>query len=82
MAVATQTQTKSLLPKDLVSKVRTSLGRLSYHQLNDVICSVDVDNHITLTGHLKSYYLKQIAQTIAVKVPGVEQVTNDILVME
>lgn len=82
MTVATLTQTNSLLQNDLVSKVRASLGRLSYQQLNDVNCSADNNNQITLTGHLKSYYLKQIAQTIAAKVPGVEQVKNEILVLE
>ncbi len=82
MAVENLTQTKSLLQNDLVSKVRGSLERLSYQQLNDVTCSSDGNNHITLTGHLKSYYLKSIAQTIAAKVPGVKQVTNEILVLE
>lgn len=82
MAIATSISNSSLVPNDLVNNVRASLGRLSYQQLNDVDCSVDGNNNVTLTGNLKSYYLKQIAQAIAIKVPGVGQVNNQILVKE
>lgn len=82
MAVATSIPTNSSLSNELVNNVRASLGRLSYQQLNDVDCSVDGENNVTLTGSLKSYYLKQIAQAIAIKVPGVGQVNNQILVRD
>lgn len=67
-------------PEDLISKVRSSLGKLSYNQLDNVDCILEGTDHVKLTGQLKSYYLKQIAHTIALKVPGVRQVTNNILV--
>ncbi|TWT58024.1 BON domain protein [Thalassoglobus neptunius] len=67
---------------DLVTRVKLSLGKLSYHQLDDVSCSIERGNQVTLSGKLRSYYLKQIAQTIAQKVPGVVSVQNDILVMD
>lgn len=31
-----------------------------------------------LTGQLKSFYLKQVAQSVAVKIPGVRSVRNEI----
>ena len=67
---------------DLVTRVKQSLGKLSYRQLDGVICSADERNQVTLSGKLQSYYLKQIAQTIAQKVPGVRLVRNNILVKD
>lgn len=67
---------------DLVTRVKLSLGKLSYHQLDGVDCHVENGDQITLSGNLRSYYLKQIAQAIALKVPGVRSVNNEILVME
>lgn len=68
--------------EDLVTRVKLSLGRLSYHQLDAVSCSVESNDQITLTGQLHSYYLKQIAQAIAQKVPGVRTVNNQICVVD
>lgn len=65
---------------DLIRKVELSLESHSYHQLNDVTCTAQAADQITLRGQLRSYYLKQIAQTIAQKVPGVRLVRNEILV--
>lgn len=82
MATLLQNNETLLVTSDLVSQVRDSLRKLSYHQLDDVECAVVSEDHVTLTGKLHSYYLKQIAQTIAIKVPGVRRVTNEILVTE
>ncbi len=71
-----------LSTNDLVSRVKHSLAKLSYRQLDGVDCTVESDDRVTLSGRLRSYYLKQIAQTIAIKVPGVKSVTNEITVKE
>lgn len=82
MAVSSTQPALETEPCDLINSVRTSLGKLSYHQLDDVTCTLEEDNNVKLSGILHSHYLKQIAQTIAVKVPGVRHVTNEILVTE
>lgn len=61
----------------LAARVKLSLERLGYQQLRAVNCRVDRGD-VCLTGRLPSYYLKQIAQTIAMRVPGVYRITNEI----
>ena len=36
------------------------------------------DQVVILKGHVPSYYLKQIAQVVAVKVTGMRQMANDV----
>lgn len=60
--------------------VELALGRAGYPELQQVeVC--EVDGRIELTGTVRSYYLKQMAQTAALQVPGVEEVRNEIVVM-
>ena len=66
---------------DLGRRVHLTMQRLGYSDLHGVQC-VAYDGHIRLRGTLKSFYLKQVAQSIAMKTPGVRQVTNDISVVE
>lgn len=65
----------------LASDVHRSLSQLGYPQLNRVECRVD-GKHVQLRGELRSYYLKQVAQSVAAKVSGVEQVHNRIRVVD
>ena len=58
-------------------RVVSSLHNLGYVELNQIGCNV-VRGQVTLCGEISSYYLKQVAQTIALKVPGVGQVFNNI----
>ncbi len=67
-------------PRSLVTEVQNALSILSYRQLDQVECFAEKQGHVTLSGKLQSYYLKQIAQAIALKVPGVRQVTNKICI--
>jgi len=57
--------------------LRISFEQLGYQQLNNVDCQVE-GNVLVLTGKLKSFYLKQVAQTVAMKIPGVASVRNQI----
>lgn len=57
--------------------LRISFDQLGYQQLNNIRCEVE-GNVMVLSGNLKSFYLKQVAQTVAVKIPGVASVRNQI----
>jgi osmotically-inducible protein OsmY len=61
----------------LAERVERALRATGYGPLR----SVDVTAHarlIILEGRIPSYYLKQIAQSIALTVQGVEHVKNDL----
>jgi osmotically-inducible protein OsmY len=64
----------------VIDQIERTLSCLGYAQLNNVRCVAHGDE-ITLTGQLDSYYLKQVAQSVAIKVPGVRNVRNDIQVV-
>lgn len=66
---------------DLGQRVQLTMQRLGYTELHGVKC-VAFDGHIRLRGTLKSFFLKQVAQSIAMKTPGVRRVINEIKVSE
>ena len=70
------------LKSDRVIKgeVARSIRELSCHQIRDVEC-VCQKGVVTLRGTLPTFYLKQVAQSIASKVPGVNRIVNDIRVV-
>jgi osmotically-inducible protein OsmY len=68
---------KDQLP--LTDQIQRALACIGYAQLNAVECVAEGDE-VTLSGQLDSFYLKQVAQSVALKVPGVKKVKNDILV--
>lgn len=62
---------------------RTAEHRLqagSYPVLKNVVCEC-VAGRLVLTGTVGSYYLKQMAQTLVARIPGVEQVDNQLEVL-
>ncbi len=61
------------------SRVKISLLELGYPQLAGLTCEAD-GSTVFLKGELGSYYLAQVAQSIAKKVPGVRLVVNQIRV--
>ena len=63
----------------LEDRVRISFEQLGYPQLNAIQC-IATDDLMLLTGELSSFYLKQVAQSVAVKIPGVREVRNEIQV--
>ncbi|MEL7496150.1 MAG: BON domain-containing protein [Planctomycetota bacterium] len=69
------------IPKlTLEDRVRISFEQLGYPQLNAVHCVAEGDL-MRLQGQLNSFYLKQVAQSVAVKTPGVRSVENEIEVI-
>ena len=64
-------------PTELVERVKATFAGLGYPQLANVACDAQ-GSTIYFTGVLNSFYLKQIAQTLAIKVPGVRRVVNNI----
>lgn len=65
----------------LEDRVRISFDQLGYPQLNAITCVAEGDL-MRLTGTLNSFYLKQVAQSVAVRTPGVRSVENEIEVIE
>lgn len=62
------------------AQLRQILARLGYQQLNEINCTACGDEMV-LTGKLDSFYLKQVAQSVAINIPGIRCVKNDILVV-
>lgn len=56
-------------------KAEEKLRRSAYLALRDVSCTAK-GHALYLRGHLPSYYLKQVAQTVALGVEGVRHVVN------
>lgn len=65
--------------EEIASRLRRTLNCLGYAQLNRVHCRIEGDE-IVLLGELNSFYLKQVAQSVALKMPGVRNVRNEIVV--
>ena len=61
----------------LVERIKSKLAELGYSQLNTIGCSAEGDE-VLLTGELDSFYLKQVAQSVVIKVPGVKNIRNEI----
>jgi osmotically-inducible protein OsmY len=64
----------------LGQRVELALRATGYLPLRGVEVSIDGQRAI-LTGRVPSYYLKQIAQTAALSVPGVLDLRNDVQVI-
>lgn len=76
---ASQPADSQIATLSLEDRVRISFEQLGYPQLNAVQCTATGDQML-LTGELSSFYLKQVAQSVAVKIPGVREVRNEIQV--
>ena len=70
---ATQAERSDLLHNAVIAALRSS----GYRLLWDLECEVREDL-VTLTGVLPSFYLKQVAQTIAMGVDQVREVRNGV----
>ena len=57
--------------------LREELGTSRYWPIRHLVCQIDRDR-ITVQGTVSSFYLKQIAQTVATKVVGIEYVRSEI----
>jgi len=65
----------------LSARVRHRLQQSSYQAVRRINV-LEHEGVLTLYGNVASFYLKQIAQETAAKVPGVDQVHNRVQVSE
>ena len=61
------------------SALKQELGTSPYWSIRHLVCQIDRDR-ITVQGTVSSFYLKQIAQSLATKVVGIECVRSEIKV--
>lgn len=73
---ASENQSSSL---SLLKQLQESFEQLGYPQLQGIQCSVE-DGILRMTGELESFYLKQVAQSVAIKIVGSNCVQNQIAV--
>ena len=59
------------------SALKQELGTSPYWSIRQLVCQIDRDR-ITVQGTLSSFYLKQIAQSLATKVVGIECMRSEI----
>lgn len=60
-----------------VSVLQRQFCTSAYWSIRQLVCEIDRER-IVLRGTLPSYYLKQVAQSLAIKVVGVEHLHSDI----
>ena len=61
----------------LEASVQTQLRHSPYSSLRRISCTLD-NGVLVLRGRVPSYYLKQIAQNVAISVDGVSAVQNQL----
>lgn len=61
----------------LQAAIREDLCRAGYSQMRHLNLKCDGDV-ITISGHVPTYYLKQLVQTIALTTPGVGRVNIEV----
>ena len=76
-AQAASLLTQSLEDLDLAERVGRALRATGYGPLRVIEVTVHA-RVVILEGRAPSYYLKQVAQTTALAVPGAQQVRNDL----
>jgi osmotically-inducible protein OsmY len=65
----------------LAERVGHALHATGYGALRGITVNVQA-RIVLLRGRVPSYYLKQIAQTIALAVPGIHRIRNDLEVVQ
>jgi hypothetical protein len=66
-----------VVPPAILEDIRSALARSGYNRLLGVV-AVNSGRTVVLRGTIPSYYLKQLAQTVVMAVPGVEGVRNEL----
>ncbi|MCA8997372.1 MAG: BON domain-containing protein [Planctomycetaceae bacterium] len=64
---------------ELAKRVERTLGETHYPSLSRLHVT-EQEGTIVLAGHLRSFYLKQVAQTLVASVDGVRRVVNEVVV--
>lgn len=67
--------------EDSASRVAARLRRSGYPALRDIRCEL-CDNVLVLTGAVPTFHLKQLAQVLALRTPGVRYVENRVRVVQ
>jgi osmotically-inducible protein OsmY len=65
----------------LADRVTRALRQTGYSALRQIKVAIH-RRAVRLSGQVSSYYLKQIAQTTALAVPGVQHIDNDLEVSQ
>ena len=73
--------TQSLEDRCLAERVERALRATGYAPLRAVEVSA-CGRLIILRGRVPSYYMKQLAQTVAIEVVGVRELRNDVQVVQ
>lgn len=60
-----------------MSALQRQFRTSAYWSIRQLVCEIDSEQ-IVLRGTLPSYYLKQVAQSLAARVVGVERMHSDI----
>ena len=83
MQTATDVESSSTLSTinvdPLAVEAARLLGESGYTDLRKLRCDCH-DGVMSIRGHLPSYFLKQMAQTLVSRIDGVRRVSNQILV--
>lgn len=83
MHTATELETSESLAvmglDPLAEKAMQVLAESGYSDLRKLRCDCH-DGVMSIRGHLPSYFLKQMAQTLVSRIQGVRRVSNQILV--
>lgn len=64
-------------PRAIQAAVQEALHLAGYGELRRVVVECD-GGAVTIAGGVPTYYLKQLAQNIALDVPGIERVRNEL----
>jgi osmotically-inducible protein OsmY len=78
--VANHLVTQSRVDLHLAERVERSLRATGYPSLRALEISV-CGRLVILRGRVPSYYMKQLAQAVAMTVPGIDRVDNDLEVL-
>jgi osmotically-inducible protein OsmY len=71
---------EDIQPQSIAQLARRAFEQIGYQQLSSLEC-FEEKGLLILRGRLNSFYLKQVAQSVAVKIPGVQLVQNEIEVV-
>jgi osmotically-inducible protein OsmY len=64
-------------PQAIQAAIQDGLDLTGYSELRLVQVEFD-DGAVTITGQVPTYYLKQLAQNVALNLPGIEQIHNEL----
>ena len=68
---------RHLDPQTIQAAIQQALHLAGYGELRRVQVECDGES-VTISGRVPTYYLKQLAQNIALDVPGIEHIRNEL----